>query len=116
MSEDRIYLRVSFDDKDKVKALGCRWDSQNKLWYCTQVMLGMYPELRKWLPPGDQQGWKAKAEAPPEVVISPGAEMLRRLIQLCHPDKHANSQAALLATQYLLDLKAKRKHHPGCTI
>lgn len=30
------------------------------------------------------------------------AEMLRRLIFLCHPDKHNNSQAAKLATEWLL--------------
>ena len=35
--------------------------------------------------------------------IEPG--MLRRLIQLCHPDKHGNSEAATLATQWLLKLR-----------
>jgi hypothetical protein len=34
-------------------------------------------------------------------------EMLRRLIQLCHPDKHCNSRASTLATLFLLDLKNK---------
>ena len=32
--------------------------------------------------------------------IEPG--MLRRLIQLCHPDKHQGSEAATTATAYLL--------------
>jgi hypothetical protein len=32
-------------------------------------------------------------------------EMLRRLIQLCHPDKHGDSQAANTATVWLLALK-----------
>ena len=32
-------------------------------------------------------------------------EMLRRLIQLCHPDKHANSEASNMATRFLLALK-----------
>jgi hypothetical protein len=32
-------------------------------------------------------------------------EMLRRLIYLCHPDKHSNSQASILATQWLLKQK-----------
>ena len=32
--------------------------------------------------------------------------MLRRLIQLCHPDKHGGSEAANTATRYLLALKA----------
>lgn len=32
-------------------------------------------------------------------------EMLRRLIQLCHPDKHGGSVAATTATQWLLSQK-----------
>jgi hypothetical protein len=35
--------------------------------------------------------------------------MLRRLLQLCHPDRHDNSQASVLATQYLLDLRAQNQ-------
>lgn len=35
-------------------------------------------------------------------------EMLRRLIQLCHPDKHQGSEAANIATRYLLALKDKQ--------
>ena len=35
--------------------------------------------------------------------IEPG--MLRRLIQLCHPDRHNNSEASNTATRYLLALK-----------
>lgn len=29
------------------------------------------------------------------------SEMWRRLVQLCHPDKHSNSESATLATQWL---------------
>ena len=36
-----------------------------------------------------------------------GDEMLRRLLMLCHPDKHNNSKAANEATQYLLKLRSK---------
>lgn len=32
-------------------------------------------------------------------------EMLRRLIQLCHPDRHGNSEAARNATTFLLALR-----------
>jgi hypothetical protein len=35
--------------------------------------------------------------------IEPG--MLRRLIQLCHPDRHGDSPASNEATRYLLGLK-----------
>ena len=31
--------------------------------------------------------------------------MLRRLVQLCHPDRHGNSEAANIATSWLLELK-----------
>lgn len=31
--------------------------------------------------------------------------MLRRLVQLCHPDRHGNSEASNAATRYLLALK-----------
>lgn len=34
-------------------------------------------------------------------------DMLRRLIQLCHPDKHANSEGANIATKFLLELRTK---------
>ena len=35
--------------------------------------------------------------------IEPG--MMRRLVQLCHPDRHGNSEASNIATRYLLALK-----------
>lgn len=41
--------------------------------------------------------------APAVIPIEPG--MLRRLVQLCHPDKHGNSEASNTATRYLLALK-----------
>lgn len=44
---------------------------------------------------------------PPQQAPVIDAEMLRRLIHLCHPDKHNNSQAAQLATQWLLNQRNK---------
>lgn len=35
--------------------------------------------------------------------------MVRRLLQLCHPDKHAGSEAAVVATQFLLSLRAAER-------
>jgi len=32
-------------------------------------------------------------------------EMVRRLIQLCHPDRHGNSEASNTATRFLLQLR-----------
>lgn len=99
--KDRIYLNVPFDHKDHAKALGARWDADRKLWYCSKEHLKMHKKLSVWLPSG--QGWKE-----PDVAINPSSEMLRRLIQLCHPDRHNASQASLLATQYLIGLKSGR--------
>lgn len=33
MAESRIYLNVPFAEKDAAKALGARWDADNKKWY-----------------------------------------------------------------------------------
>jgi len=37
-------------------------------------------------------------------------DMLRRLIQLCHPDKHRGSECAKLATQWLLAMREQCTH------
>ena len=37
-------------------------------------------------------------------------DMLRRLIQLCHPDRHNGSEAATTATAYLLALRKEARH------
>lgn len=41
-----------------------------------------------------------------QVTTSPiEPDMLRRLIQLCHPDRHGGSESAHTATMYLLALR-----------
>ena len=45
---------------------------------------------------------------PAGVSIEP--DMLRRLIQLCHPDRHNGSEAATTATAYLLALRKEARH------
>lgn len=46
--EMRVYLMVSYRDKDFIKKLGASWDSQHKLWYA-------YPshpninKMREWI-------------------------------------------------------------------
>lgn len=39
----------------------------------------------------------------------PDDMMLRRLMQLCHPDKHGNSEASKIATLWLLGLRQERQ-------
>ena len=57
---------------------------------------------------------EARATQPKEIIkivevpshpIEP--DMLRRLVQLCHPDKHGGSEAANIATRYLLELRGQ---------
>jgi len=53
---------------------------------------------------------KAKDRATPSgcYAVTPASidqAMLRRLVQLCHPDRHGNSEASNIATSYLLQLK-----------
>lgn len=57
----------------------------------------------KGLSEGIQEGMK---RAPRPAAAAPiELTQLRRLIQLCHPDKHQNSEIAKVATQYLLAMK-----------
>lgn len=48
------------------------------------------------------------AAATPQSAPTIDAEMLRRLVYLCHPDKHAGTDAAHKATAFLLKLKTVR--------
>jgi integrase len=48
---------------------------------------------------------KKATKQPP--AIEP--DMVRRLLQLVHPDKHANSEAATVCTQFLLALRTSAK-------
>ena len=54
----------------------------------------------------------APAPAPPPLPQPIAPDMLHRLIQLCHPDRHRNSEAANTATRFLLELKARSTGPP----
>lgn len=45
----------------------------------------------------------------PETPSQFSDEQLRRLLQLCHPDKHSGSKASLEATQMLNNLRDRNK-------
>ena len=36
----RVYLSVPYSEKEEAKALGCRWDSDRKKWYCIDSNYG----------------------------------------------------------------------------
>lgn len=58
--------------------------------------------------------WRGSSQQQPprnDVPMIP-EEQLRRLLHLCHPDKHGNSPAATAATQWLLEISlASRNRH-----
>lgn len=41
----KVYLNVSFSDKDEAHSLGARWDRDNQSWYCNPNDL---PKMKKW--------------------------------------------------------------------
>ena len=38
MSDEKIFLNCSFEDKDECKSLGGKWDGDDKKWYITDDM------------------------------------------------------------------------------
>ncbi|EAU7918053.1 DUF1738 domain-containing protein [Salmonella enterica] len=59
---ERAYLNVPFKEKDEVKALGARWDRQERAWY---VPAGVDPApFAKWAREGATAAVEARAEAP----------------------------------------------------
>ena len=58
-----------------------------------------------WILENDGRGKSANVEpeTPPAAAIP--ADMLKRLIFLCHPDKHGDSKASTIATEWLLSLR-----------
>lgn len=51
----------------------------------------------------DRNRWRAEALAARATTIPP--EQWRRLVQLCHPDRHSGSPAAQAATRWLLEVR-----------
>lgn len=87
-----------------------------RAWYSRQysTILNGYPRKGEWLRLSVPQWLYDKAngnEPAPATTSNMGApippDMLKRLIHLCHPDKHGNSQASLLATQWLLEQRGR---------
>lgn len=46
-SQERIYLNVSYAEKDEAKALGARWDNGCRKWYITAKL--NVDQFKKWL-------------------------------------------------------------------
>jgi len=50
----RFNLECPFEDKDKVKALGARWDQEAKTWYIAGI--DDLTPFMPWIPGADQWG------------------------------------------------------------
>lgn len=57
----------------------------------------------------DSQGFDQDATTQASTVPQPFIpdEMLKRILQLCHPDRHGGSEASHKATQWLLDQRRR---------
>lgn len=90
--------------------------TRREAWYSRKysTIMGGCLQRGEWLRLSVPQ-WlyeKANGEQPtPAPTYNTGAgipaDMLKRLIHLCHPDKHSNSQAATTATEWLLQQRGK---------
>jgi hypothetical protein len=44
----KVYLAVPYEEKDKAKALGAKWDARHRCWYATE--LSRLAPFERWLP------------------------------------------------------------------
>lgn len=58
-----------------------------------------------WLIEKQERGGASPAPSAPSAGAGIPADMLKRLIYLCHPDKHDSSKASSIATEWLLSLR-----------
>jgi len=42
MSSNRVYLYVPFEERERVKSLGAKWDGETKRWYVSKRFLSQY--------------------------------------------------------------------------
>lgn len=49
---NRVYLNVSFDEKDEAKSLGAKWDPERKEWYFVEKRQVNFLKFSKWLKKG----------------------------------------------------------------
>lgn len=58
-----------------------------------------------WLIEKQERGGASPTPSAPSAGAGIPADMLKRLIYLCHPDKHDSSKASSIATEWLLSLR-----------
>ena len=90
-----------------------------QIWYSRQYCTVLSGYLRKgeWLRLSvpqwlyDRANGEQSAPPQPRTTSNTGggipADMLKRLIYLCHPDKHSGNKASALATEWLLQQRGR---------
>lgn len=92
-------------------------DDGREIWYSHKysTVIAGHQRRGEWLRLSVPQWLYEKANgeqsspAPPPTSNTGGipADMLRRLIMLCHPDRHDSSKASTIATQWLLEQRGR---------
>lgn len=105
MESDRVYLAVSYSEKDDAKSLGARWDSDAKRWYGTSdddELLAKY-EMIHLSVPFDQKDVAKKMGAmwdssKKSWYCSNSNLALKQMFKRQHPTGTATGAAGLSAT------------------
>lgn len=80
----KTYLKVTFDDKERVKFLGAKWDPARKAWYVENVpdlmvFSAWIPELAEWVQTGPKGKGQSMPDFPPPKVAAPPKKRFRDL-------------------------------------
>jgi hypothetical protein len=57
----------------------------------------------------DSLGFQFRQQQPQAAPVIP-PELYRKLLMLCHPDKHGNSETSTEVTRWLIDMREKAGH------
>jgi len=93
---------MSSEEQARCASCGCSfWRATDEKW--KRLCLDCFKRKKakeRWQE--HQRGYYQPPPSPPPPVPAIPDDMLRRLLHLCHPDKHGNSTTATEAMQWLL--------------
>lgn len=91
-------------NKSKPKFSAQPQQTQQTQSYKEQLLTGLVQDLQRQNSALQMQVNQMRQN---QVGLGADKEMLRRLIQLTHPDKHSNSEASIKAAQFLIKIKER---------
>ena len=111
----RVYLNCSFHEKDKVKALGARFDGQKKQWYIENIKDTTV--FSAWIPTekmGQSEVIKNKSSKAKEKPLNKDKLIEKEYVQFCcscdvlpwEPCVHTPEYEAFLASKNALLIKS----------